>query len=218
MGEELGEVVVGGKRHGPGERLEQDAPERVDIRACVHPVAAGLLGSHVVDRADERPGASQPVAADDVSREPEVRQVHVLAAAARGHQDVRGLDVPMHQPSRVGGVERLRDLVDDRGSPAGLEAALLGEDLAQVDTVDEAHRDEQRAVGLAHGVDGDHVRMLDLRGDRSLALEARAELGILGVLGRDHLERDDPVREPLARAVDDAHATPAGDRLDLETP
>ena len=82
MGEELGEIVVGGERHGSGERLKQNAAERVDIRTRVDAVAAGLLGRHVVDRADERPGARQAVAADDVAREPEVRQVHVLAAAA----------------------------------------------------------------------------------------------------------------------------------------
>ena len=124
----------------------------------------------------------------------------------------------MHQASRVRGVQCLRHLVDDRRSPGGLEAALLVEDVAQVDAVDEAHRDEQRAVGLAHGVHGDHVGMLDLGGDRSFALKPRAELRILGVLRRDHLQRDDPVGEPLARAVHDAHAAAAGDRLDRETP
>ena len=158
------------------------------------------------------------MAAHDVPGEAEVRQVHVLAAAARGHQDVRGLDVAVHQASRVGRVERLRHLVDDRGSPAGLEPALLGEDLAQVDAIDEAHGDEQRAVSLAHGVDGDHVWMLDLSSDRGLALEARAELRVVGILGRDHLERDDPVRKPLARAVHHAHAAATRDRLDHETP
>ena len=82
MGEELGEIVVGGERHRAGERLKQHTAKRVDVGARVDGIAAGLLGRNVVDRPDERPGARQPVAAHNVPGEAEVRQVHVLSAAA----------------------------------------------------------------------------------------------------------------------------------------
>ena len=58
--------------------------------------------------------------------------------------------------------------------------------------------------------------MLDLRRDARLALEASAKRRVVRQLGRDDLERDDPVGPLLARAVDHAHATPARDRLDDE--
>ena len=87
---------------------------------------------------------------------------------------------------------------------------------AQVGPFDEAHRDVQHAVGLADRVDRDDVRMLDLRRDARLALEARAKRLVVREVGRDDLQRDDPVGPLLAGAVDHAHAPAARDGLDDE--
>src|SRR5947209_9026117 len=112
---ELGEVVVRREWDGPGEALEEDAAQRVDIRACVHAVTAGLLGRDVIDRADERPGASQAVTSCDSPRESEVRQVDVLAPDGGGDENVGWLHVAMDEPVGVRGVERLGYVIDDRG-------------------------------------------------------------------------------------------------------
>ena len=56
--------------------------------------------------------------------------------------------------------------------------------------------------------------MVDRRGHPRLALEALAEVGVGGVLGRDQLQRDRAPERQLRRPVDDAHAAAAGDRLD----
>ena len=58
--------------------------------------------------------------------------------------------------------------------------------------------------------------MLDLRRDARLALEARAKRRVVREVGRDDLQRDDPVGPLLAGAVDDAHAPAARDGLDDE--
>ena len=64
--------------------------------------------------------------------------------------------------------------------------------------VDEPHREEREAVGLAGGVDRDHVRVLDRRRGARLAQEPLADRVVLDQLGRDHLQRDDAVEIELA--------------------
>ena len=59
----------------------------------------------------------------------------------------------------------------------------------------------------------DDVGVLDLRGDPRLALEASPELRVFGELGRDHLERDNPVGSALPSAIHDSHAAAARDSL-----
>ncbi len=69
---------------------------------------------------------------------------------------------------------------------------------------------------LSRGVLRDQVRVLDLGRDRGLALEARSELRIVGELGGDDLEGDDPIRVLLACAVDDPDASASRGGLDGE--
>ncbi len=71
-------------------------------------------------------------------------------------------------------------------------------------------------VLLPRPVDRHDVRVVDQRGQPRLALEALAEGGIGGAIGRDQLERDRPVEVELDRPVDDAHAAAPRDRLDAE--
>ena len=169
-----------------------------------------LLGRHVVDGAEEVAGGRQLRVGAGEAGEPEVRQVGVLAA----QQDVRGLDVAVHEPGGVRGVERARDLVDDRRGARRLEPPLGAQQPVQVGAGDPAHHEVQPPVLLARLVDRDHVRVIDRRRHPRLALEALAEVAVGGVLGRDQLERDRASQRDLGRAVDDAHAAAAGDRLD----
>jgi hypothetical protein len=84
----------------------------------------------------------------------EVAQVRVLAAAADLDQDVRRLDVAVHEAALMGGVERLGDLGDDVRRAPPFQAVLGGQQGAQVGALDPAHRDEQPALGLAGLVTG----------------------------------------------------------------
>ena len=95
-------------------------------------------------------------------------------------QDVRGLDVAVHEAVGVRGIQRAADLRDDVRRPLGIQAALCAHERPQVGPVDVAHDDEQHALALARVVDGDHVRVLDRRGRLGLGDEARAEVGLLG--------------------------------------
>ena len=125
-------------------------------------------------------------------------------------QHVRRLHVAVHERPAVGGVERPRHLAQQVQRPLRRELAVALEDRLQVLPVDEAHREVELAVVLARLVDGDHVRVVDRRGELRLAQEALAEALVLGQLGGDQLQRDGPLERQVGGAVDHAHAAATG--------
>ena len=62
-------------------------------------------------------------------------------------------------------------------------------------------------IRLADLVDVEHVRVLDRGLKPALAAKALDELGVVGELGPQDLERDTTVERGLDGLVDDAHST-----------
>ena len=120
----------------------------------------------------------------------------------------------MHEGGGVRGVQRRGHLPDDRRGASRLERPLAPDQRVEVRPPHVAHGEVQLTVLLAHRVHRHHVGMLDRGGHALLPLEALAELGIGGPIGRDELERHDAPAVELHGAVDDAHAPATGDRLD----
>jgi hypothetical protein len=205
------------RRHRParvrrlaGECVVEHAAERIHVRARVDLVPRELLGRHEVRGADPLAGGREPgVGADDLG-EPEVRQVGVLP----GEQHVGRLDVAVHEPDRMGGVERRAELQTDRCHALRGQPPVARQQALQVGALHVAHDEVEVAALFARRVHRDHVRMVDRRGHARLALEALAEAGVARSLGRDQLDRDGAAERKLRRAVHDAHAAAAGDRLD----
>ena len=73
------------------------------------------------------------------------------------------------------------------------------DDLAQVRAGHEAHRQVEHAVVLAAAVDRDDVRVLQRGREPGLGLEAGHRVGVLGVLGRDDLQRHGAVQLDVRR-------------------
>ncbi len=90
--------------------------------------------------------------------------------------------------------------------------------LAEVRAIDEAHRQEGRAVDLAGLVERDDVGVVDRGREVRLAVEAGPEVGVLRQLVGQQLEGHLAAQLALLGEVDDTHATAAQDPLDAIRP
>ena len=78
--------------------------------------------------------------------------------------------------------------------------------VSSADAVDELQDEHRLAVVLEDVVETDDVRVLEPCERRRLALEALAQLGVVGDPRVEHLQRDVAPEALVARAPDDAHA------------
>ena len=140
----------------------------------------------------------------------------MLATTSRRDQDVRRLDVSMHQAVDVSCIQRLRYLVRDMCRAARHQTPLLRQQRMQIGPDHKPHRDIQNTVGLSNRVNRNHVRMLDLSRDARLPSKPSGKLGVISKAGCDHLQRNDPLRTPLPRPIHDPHTTTPRYPLDNE--
>ncbi|QJW96573.1 hypothetical protein FTUN_4130 [Frigoriglobus tundricola] len=179
---------------------------------------AGLLGGHVPDRAELRPGAGQAL----LARQPGQPEVEQLGLPVRRDQHVRRLQVAVDQAEPVRLDQRVRDLVGDVArEPDGQRGDRRG--LLQVGARDQLHHEvrDGRTVDVAGRllarVDrGDDVRVLEppdgprleeepgqgprvLIGGRGQRLhrDRGAQLPVLGAVHHAHPPDADPVEEPV---------------------
>jgi hypothetical protein len=122
-------VGAAAERRPPGQALVQQAAERVEVGAPVQVVTANLLGGDVVDSAERAARSDTGRLLRQSSGEPEVGQV---AVATHVDQNVRRLDVAVHETALVRGVERVRDLFQQRQCALRREDSLLGQQVFQV--------------------------------------------------------------------------------------
>ena len=213
MGPELGHVVVLRVRDAPREHLVQDAPERVEVGTAIHPARLDLLRSNVVRGSDPGAGAGEALRRSELLRQSEVSEIDLLAGALSGDQDVGRLDVAVHEPALVRRVERRCDRTHHSLNPVEVQLAPV-DDVAQVGARHEAHRQVEDALELAAAVDRDDVGMLERRREPSLGLETGHRVRVLGVLGRDDLQRHGALEVDVGGLVDNPHPAAVEDALD----
>ena len=173
MRPEHGQLGVAGERRLAGQALVEDAAERVHVGPAVDLAALDLLGRGIGGRAEREPASRRWSRVGEAPRQAEVGQIDVLVLV---EEHVRRLDVPVHEPARVRGVERGRDLGADRDGALRLEAPLALQQRLELAPLDVAHGDVQLAVDLAGVVDRDDVGMLQRGRQLGLGQEAFAEV------------------------------------------
>ena len=196
-----GDRRLAGERHLPGEQLVEDDAERVEVGACVDPLALRLLGRQVGGGAEHRGGRGHRLVAHR-ARDAEVGHLH---RAVVGEHDVAGLDVAVDEQVLVRVGERTAHVGGD------LQAAVLGqpagvERLLQRAPVDALHDDERLVAVDARVEDDDEVRVGEPGDVARLVLEARGERGVLAEAFAQDLDGDLAVEEPVACRVHLGHA------------
>ncbi len=166
-------------------------------------VARNLLGRHVRGRAADQPARIVRVA--EPRGDAEVGEVGVVLLV---QQHVRGLQVAVHDALAVCVRERAADLGEQARGGLQLPGAAI-ERLPQRAAAQPAHH-QVGAVGIAPVVvERDDVRVLELRDELCLGLEATDEGGLVDELGADDLDRHLAADRGLIGAVDDAEVAGA---------
>ena len=141
-------------------------------------------------------------------------EVHDAGVSTFIHDDVRGLDVAMHDPLAPRVVQSLGGVLRDRERQARREPALFEELLDRL-ALDKVHDKIRLAFVAADRVDGNDVGMLQPRRGLRLALEALHVLFGGAFARQEDLDRHLPPQDRVARLVDNAHAPAADLRQDL---
>ncbi len=200
------------ERDAAGDHLEQDGPHGVDVDPVVDVLALGLLGGHVLRRADDDP---RPGHAAGVER-PGDAEVHDLGVALAVDHDVLGLEVAVDDAEAVGLDEALEDLAGQVEGLGLVEVARAADEALQVLARDVFHGDVDRQPFLADVVHPADVPVGDLAGQLDLVAEALDDLEVGGDLRLEELEGDDLADLAVVGLVDGAHTALADLLDDLE--
>ena len=197
------------------EHLVENDPEGPDIGASIHRLAARLLGRHVGGGAEHhaelrrvrREGRRmhrihRP--AGDVGRhrlgEPEIEDLH---RAIGPHLDVGRLEVPMHDPEFVRGLEAIGDLARDRQRVRERDGTA-GNQHREIVPLDQLHHERPKSRrrpgggNILDAVDLGHVRMVQRRQRLRFTGEPRETIGVrLEQLG-EHLQGDVAIEPRVA--------------------
>src|SRR6185295_5236122 len=130
-----------------------------------------------------------------------------LAALLARHHDVFRLDVAVDHASRVTVFERVGHL-DSEVEDVAQQQRAVSNKAAQVGPLHDRHHKEERAFVLAEIVDRDDRRVIHLRDQLSLSLEALLGLGTQE-RRRNELDRDVAVEKRIVSAINNAHAAAA---------
>ena len=191
-----------------GERLGDDDTEAVDVPCRRRLAAIELLGRRVrsVERRPGRRGVRRRTVCPD--GDPEIRQERVALVV---DEDVGRLDVAVDDTRAVRRLQRAAQLIDHRGGLRGAQGVVF-EHGRQAPASHQPHH-EVRRTGLAPiVVERNDVRVLELGDQLRLGLEASDEVGVVGVLRSDDLDRDLTTDGGLIGAVCDP-ARPVADPL-----
>ncbi len=112
----------------------------------------------------------------------------------------------MHQTHLVGAVQCRRDLLDDVHRALDVQRSGVQQRL-QFLAVDQLHGDEQAAVDFPDVVDRHDVGIVEACRGAGFAAEPLLELGILGEVREQHLQRDGPADGGVMGTPHLAHAT-----------
>lgn len=213
MGEDDTKVGVARERRHAGQALEEDAAERVDVGPRVDIARSDLLRRDVRDRANEPLGAGQALRTRRVAGEAEVAEVRLLGVGCDDH--VCRLDVPVDEPERMGGVERVGDRPEQTDGLRRIEAAGSGVDeVAQVVAFDVAHRQVEQAAVLTGGIDRDDVRVVEARRELRFDEEPLAEALVRRELGCEHLDGHLAPQVDVLAEIDGPHRAAPKQTLD----
>ena len=141
----------------------------------------------------------------------------MIAVASGDQQDVRRLDVTMHEPEVMGVIKRRGKLLHDRhGSPRD-KRPFCRKQSCEIDAVDELHGHEQRPAILTRIEHRHHMRVNNTHRQARLTRKPPAGALVIGKPRRDDLQRHNTIETQLTGTEHRPHRAHADHTLDPVT-
>ena len=191
----------------PGQQLEEDNTEGVQVAAHIAALPADLFGAHVKRCSEALTRARQTVRNVCDLGDPEVQDLD----PSRGVQvHVGGLQIAMHDPLCLRKGERLRRLGDHARCRRWRKPTLTLQVAGQIFPAYKLHHEVVEAVALADIEDCNDVGMAGKRRRRGRLLpKARHNAGILCQMIRQDLDREQAPVQAMTRQQHLGHTAPA---------
>ncbi len=138
-------------------------------------------------------------------RQPKIQN---LGIPALGDENVRRLDVAVHDAFGMRRIQSVRDL-DGEGQNQLRLHRMHADAVLQRHAVEILHGDERLAVLVVNFVDGADVRMVQRRGGLGFALKTGENLRVFGDIVRQEFEGDKPSELHILSLVDNTHPAAA---------
>ena len=200
-------AFIPGKWRLAGQQHERRARQRVLIRARVDSLPLDLLGRAVNRRPQEVTRSGQAGRRQRTFRQPEIRQVHMIGPTGpRIHQHVGRLDITVHQPGGMGGIQGRGHRGDNRRRPRNGQRAHPVHQRPHVTAGHVSHRDEQDPIRIACFEHRDDVRIIHRRRRPGFTNETVPERLVRRHRGREDLERYLPVKPVILGPEHDRHS------------
>ncbi len=210
----LGEVLDQALRVrlGAGEQVHRDQADREEVPGEVRLGTQHLLRCEVTGRTHHVIGVGQPRLAL-AHRDAEVGQPHVRPAGpGRLQQDVRGLDVTVHDAFRVDRGQPRQQLVEQDTHQARRQRPVVPHEVGQRTAVHQVHGEQDLVVVRGPAGGGQYVRVVDPYGLFADEPQQRVRVALL-----EHLGRHVTAPPLVPGAPHGSHAAPP-DRVDQLVP
>ena len=188
------------KRHFSRQHLIQCNAQRVDIALFIAESSPGLFGRGVVD-------GSHDIGGDRITgsrlRDSEVRDLHL---SVPGNNDVLGFYISVYDMVSVRDFKAHGNLQSDRNGFLVSKPSPLCDIILESDPVHQFHYDVVNALFLADVIDIDDIGVHQAGCRLRLYTEFRYEIGVLGKLLLEHLDRNIAVQSVIFGFIYICHA------------
>ena len=200
------------ERRRSSRHLVKHHAERKQVCARVEFFPHGLFRRHEVHRAHGHSQAGQAFARHcanrllrfELRREFNQSKIQNFRLSSGSDEDVRRLDVTMHDAAVVRGIQSVGDLDSVFQQFRKLERPVLDLVLEGL-PIEKLHYDEQLSFVLAGLVDGADVLVVERRRGARLALEAGHGLPVARHFFGEKFQRDEASQRGVFGLVDDTH-------------